>query len=130
MEKGTVMTLADPIIEPVRGPDIAPQARLLSRTYIWLREGGDKYWGTVASVSRSRVTVCTHARFKLNAKVTVRFHFQIAGKYMVAEELESKVIWQSGDSAAFGFDPPLTVGSPALQKVPRLEAHLARQGAG
>lgn len=130
MNEEAVMTVPEPIIEPVVEPKAVPQARLLSRVHIKPPGGGDKYWGTVASLSRTRFTLFTHARFKMNAKVIVEFHFHISDKFVVIEKLEAKVIWQGGDSAAFGFDPPLTVGSLALQKAPRLEAHLAGQGAG
>ena len=125
MSEEAVVMLTDPIIEPVIEPAIVPQARLLPRVDIWLRWGGDKYWGTVISLSRPRFTAFTQARIKLNAKVVVRFHFQTADKREVTEELEAKVMWQSGDSSAFEFDPPLPVGSPDLKKAPRLEDYLA-----
>jgi hypothetical protein len=122
--------ITEPIIEPVIAPTSVSQARLLPRIYIRLRGEGDKYWGTVASLSRTRFTVFTHARFKVNTKVAVVFHFLISGKWLVTEELEAKAIWQSGDSAALEFNPTLAAGSPALKLAHHLGIHLAAREAG
>ncbi len=132
MKNESTVMLVDPVIERVhetpkaRPPAAPPEATMLSRVYLWLRWGGDKYWGTVASINRTRCTVFSHARFKNNSKIMVRFHFQ--GKSLISEDVEAKVIWQNGDSVAVEFEKPLAAGSPELEKVPCLQAHLAKTG--
>jgi len=137
MNDTAAATLPDPTLQPMSKPVSKPagvlparrpppQARLLPRVDIWTPGCRDICWATVASFNRTRCTVLTNARFKPNTKVALRFHFHLADKREVTEDLEARVVWQNGHNTAVDFYPQLTAGSPALSKAPHLGAHLQK----
>ena len=101
-----------------------PRYHLLTRVDILVAGRGDAYWGSMRNVSRSGVAVTMRQHLKRHQRVTVRFHLLSPDKREIVEELAAKAIWQCGESAGLEFDPPLTAGSPALQKARYLVAHL------
>ncbi|SRR5713226_7177672 len=107
-----------------------PRYHLLTRVDIMLASNGDTYWGSMCNLSRSGVAVAMRQRLKIDQRVTVRFHLLSPDKREIVEELAAKAIWQCGESAGLEFDPPLTAGSPALQKARYLVAHLVEKEAG
>jgi PilZ domain-containing protein len=107
-----------------------PRYYLLTRIDILLAGSGEAYWGSMRNLSRSGVAVTIRQHLQTQQKVTVRFHHQSLDGREVVEDLTAKEIWQCGDNAGLAFDPPLTTGSPALQKARYLVAHLVEKEAG
>jgi len=107
-----------------------PRYHLLTRVDILLAGSGDAYWGSLCNLSRSGVAVAMRQHLKTHQRVTVRFHLLSPDKREIVEELAAKVIWRCGDNAGLEFDPPLTAGSPALQKARYLVAHLVEKESG
>ena len=136
MNETAAATLPDPTLQPISKPVSKPagvlptrrpsKTQLLPRVDIWTPGCGDMCWATVASFNRTRCTVLTNARFKPNTRVALRFHFHLANKLEVTEDLEARVAWQNGHNTAVDFYPQLTAGSPALSKAPHLGAHLQK----
>ena len=107
-----------------------PRYHLLTRVDILVAGSGDAYWGSMRNVSRSGVAVTVRQHLKRHQRVTVRFHLQSPDGREVIEDLAAQEIWQRGDDAGLEFDPPLTFGSPALQKTRCLVSHLVEMEAG
>ena len=105
-----------------------PRYHLLTRVDILV--GGDPYWGSMRNLSRSGIAVTVRHHLKTHQRVTVRFHLQSPDGREVIEDLAAKEIWQCGDDAGLEFDPPLTAGSPALQRARYLMWHLVEREAG
>ena len=101
--------------------------KLLPRIDIVVVGSDDTYWGSVKDISRVGVSITLGQHLKAIQRVTIRFHFKGSDQKEVIESLTAKVIWKTGDNARLEFDPPLTPGSPALQKAPYLGAHLVEQ---
>ena len=106
-----------------------PRFYLLSRVDVSVPGSGDTYWGGVANISRTGVALFIRQRLKLNSQVTIRLRFHGDDGREVAEALTAKVIWHCGDNAGLAFETPLTAGSPALQQVPNIVAHLVKMEA-
>ena len=114
----------------VGGRRRAPCYHLLTRVDILPAGSTDTYWGSMCSLSHSGVAVAIRQRLKTDQRVTLRFHLQSPDGREIIEELAAKAVWQCGDNARLEFDPPLTAGSPALQKARNLAAHLFEKEAG
>jgi hypothetical protein len=106
------------------------RCRLLTCVDISVAGNSNVYWGGMNNLSRTGVAITLRQPLKTNQKVTIRFRLQSADGREVAEDLVAKVIWRNGDNTGLEFDPPLTAGSPALQKAPYLVAHLADKESG
>lgn len=102
-----------------------PRFHVLMRVDVSVAGRSDTYWGSVCNLSRTGVAIILRQYLKANHKVTIRFLFRSEDGREVTETLTARVIWKCGDNVGLGFDPPLTAGSPALQKAPHLVAHLA-----
>src|SRR2546422_446027 len=84
--------------------------------------------GLAIRLSGDAVSMRQH--LKAHQRVTVRFRLQSPDGREIIEELAAKEIWQCGDNTGLEFDPPLTAGSPALQKARYLVAHLVEKESG
>jgi hypothetical protein len=100
---------------------------LLPRVDIVMVGSDDNYWGSVKNLSRSGVSLTLGQHLKTIQRVTIRFRFKGTDQQEIIEDLTAKVIWKTGDNARLEFDPPLTPGSPALQKASYLAAYLVDQ---
>ena len=126
-ENELIPTFVGTIIgEPRRGP----RYHLLTRVDILPAGSSDVYWGSMCNLSRSAVAVAMRQRVKTHQRVMVRFHLQSPDGREIIEELAAKAVWQCGDNTGLEFDPPLTAGSPALQKARNLAAHLVEKETG
>jgi len=100
---------------------------LLPRVDIVVVGSDDTYWGTVQNITRTGITITLGQHMKAMQRVMIRFRFKGSDQKEIIEGLTAKVIWKTGDNARLEFDPPLTPGSPALQKASYLAAYLADQ---
>src|SRR5437870_11579155 len=107
-----------------------PRYHLLTRVDILLAGSADVYWGSVCNLSRSSVAVSMRQHLKAHQRVTVRFRLQSPDGRVIIVELAAMALWQCGDNTGLEFDPPLTAGSPALQKVRDLVAHPVAKQSG
>ena len=100
---------------------------LLPRVDIVVVGSDDMYWGSVKDIGRAGVSITLGQHMKAMQRVMIRFRFKGSDQKEIIEGLTAKVIWKTGDNARLEFDPPLTPGSPALQKASYLAAYLAEQ---
>ncbi len=97
---------------------------LLTRVDILVAGDSNVYWGSMSNLSWTGVALCAKQYLKPGRTVTIRFRLHDAEEREVTESLVAEVIWRNGDNTGLEFDPPLATGSPALQQVPFLVAHL------
>ena len=97
---------------------------LLTRVDILVAGDANVYWGSMSNLSWTGVALCARQFLKPSRTVTVRFRFRGAEEREVMESLVAKVVWRNGDNMGLEFQPPLATGSPTLQHVPFLVAHL------